>query len=162
MCGEESSAGSSRDGSVANRLCQDRPGRSHQLDTVEEALLVAVRGEFRQQFGFYLALGVEDGLRLLCETFVTEWVALELDSFTDCTVIVWPHELDLGMVCVAGAEDHALGEHLGEVLRFHVREDNDFVREHIFEGDKLLQTRHNRTNLAIRLSQVNLLNVEFL
>ena len=66
------------------------------------------------------------------------------------------------MFGIACTEDHAFRHDVSKFLGFHVGENDDLVSEHLFQGDIGLQPRDNCTDSAIRLTQVNLLNVELL
>ena len=71
-----------------------------------------------------------------------------------------PHELDLGVIFVAGAENHTFREDSSKLPCLHVREDQDLVGKHILHSDEGLEAGDNRAKLTF--AKVDLFNVEFL
>ena len=152
----------SRDSAIGDGLGDNGPRRRHHLDVVEKALPVTVSRQLLEEFGLDFALRVEDGLRILCQASIPERIAIESDSLTDRAVVAGSHKFHLGALRVAGTEHHAFRHDVSKFLGLHVSEHNHLVGQHLFQCHELLQTRHNRANATLRLTQVNLLDVQFL
>jgi len=97
----------------------------------------------------------------LGDSLSKDWVALQLDAFTNNTAFRRAHQLNLRVVGVARTHHHTFGHQVSELTGFEIDEHETEPLGHLVERHKLLQTGPDRPNF-VNFADVDLLYVQLL
>ena len=147
---------------ICNFSSENHSSRSYEFLAIEEAFKVTIGGKLLKKLWLNFSLWIKHTLEVLRKASVAEMAALKSDSFSNLAILMRSHELDLSVVCVLSAQDHALREDASRLSWLHVGKDHALALEHVLHGHVWLQARQNCSDLTIRLTKVNLLDVKLL